>query len=125
MKALMFTMKAFMLALALLVSLSPAAFARCNAYDEVYLFEQPRCLPCMAAKRLLAEHGIRYESRDARSSAECLVYADLCRDVGNAGDHDREPPGRVSACGRIQCAVAESVPLPAVRTAYGRVVGPD
>ena len=66
MKTLMLTMKAFMLALALLVSLSPAAFARCNAFDEVYLFEQPRCGPCIAVKRLLAEHGIRYESRDAR-----------------------------------------------------------
>jgi glutaredoxin len=66
MKALMFIMKEFLPALALLVSLSPAAFARCNAYDEVYLFERPRCAPCMAVKRLLAEHGIRYESRDAK-----------------------------------------------------------
>jgi glutaredoxin len=66
MKAFIFTTKAFMFALALLVGLSPAAFARCNAHDEVYVFEQPRCLPCMAVKRLLAEHGIRYESRDSR-----------------------------------------------------------
>jgi glutaredoxin len=49
-----------------LVALSPAATARCNSYDEVYLFEQPGCLPCMAVKRLLAQYGIWYQSRDAR-----------------------------------------------------------
>jgi glutaredoxin len=59
-------MLASVCALAVLVGLFPAAMARCNAYDEVYLFERPGCLPCMAAKRLLAQHGIRYESRDAR-----------------------------------------------------------
>jgi glutaredoxin len=69
MKAFLLTMKTFMFALALVVGFSPSAFARCNAYDEVYLFEQPRCVPCMAVKRLLAEHGIRYESRDARIPA--------------------------------------------------------
>ena len=50
----------------MLVALSPAALARCHAYDEVYLFEQPGCLPCRAVKQLLAQHGIWYESRDAR-----------------------------------------------------------
>lgn len=54
-------------ALAGLVCLAPAATARCNADDEVYLFEQPGCLPCRAVKRLLAQHGVRYQSRDART----------------------------------------------------------
>jgi hypothetical protein len=62
-------MLACVCALVLLAGLGPAAMALCNSYDEVYLFEQPGCLPCAAVKRLLAQHGIWYESRDARIRA--------------------------------------------------------
>jgi glutaredoxin len=75
-------MKRICFVLAFLLSGAYQADARCNAYDEVYVFERPGCMPCHNAKAFLRMNGEAYETRDARYPANRKYMSENAGTIG-------------------------------------------